>query len=101
LLFRKKLSFENLKISENNLIRVKAAKVVGLHTKFQQEMFLYEENKYLKMCSKMFNNRVSSVIFFLFSFFFLVAKICHFPKKKIPKQHGEGNHPLENFQKKW
>jgi hypothetical protein len=77
-----------------------------VHTKFQQEMFLYDENTYLKTCSKMFNNRVSSVIFLIFFtlllLFFFVAKICHFAKKKSPKQHGEGNHhPLENFQKKW
>ncbi len=65
-----------------------------MHTKFQQEFFLSDENTYLKTYSKMFNNRVSSVIFF----FFLVAKICHFAKKKSPKQHGEGNYPLEIFQ---
>jgi hypothetical protein len=44
----------------------------------------------------MFNSRVNSVIFI----YFLVAKTCHFAKKKSPKQHGEGNYPLEIFQKK-
>jgi hypothetical protein len=30
---------------------------------------------------------------------FLWRKFCHFPKKKSPKKHGQGNF-LQNFQKK-